>query len=443
MELVERHIIKPNHRFYREADRLSWLCKNFYNNANYIYRQKFFASQERNALAVDRALKTSPDYKALPAKVAQSTIGLAIKLVIKAWTSYYMAVRNDREDQTKFKTAPKIPHDKGSRELKREDGHYVVVFNCQAVSKRALKKGYDRPSGTNIWLPSKVTSILEIRIVPKVGCYVVEVLYEKLEQPLQVNRRVAAIDLGLNNMATLTYNVRGLVPTIYEGRGVKSRNQYSNQVSSALKLLLPVAQKNSKKLARLWHKRNCKVDYYLHTTSSAIIKELVNHQIGLLAIGQYAWLKENCSENVGFRSSTQPTHYARSVFLELTEPYWAIGWNEDFKDGINTGKVDNLNFSRIPHRRFVQMLQYKGQLAGIQVGLVEESYTSKCSAWDLEPIHQHSDYIGSRVKRGLFRTQTGRFINADVKGSLNIGPKAVGDGLIPNSLEGFVVNPVH
>ena len=120
-----------------------------------------------------------------------------------------------------------------------------------------------------------------------------------------------------------------------------------------------------------------------------------------------------------------------------------IGWNQDFQDGINTGKVDNLNFSRIPHRRFVQMLQYKGQLAGIQVGLVEESYTSKCSAWDLEPIHQHSDYIGSRVKRGLFRTQTGRFINADVKGSLNIGPKAVGDGLIPNSLEGFVVNPVH
>ena len=399
MQLVERHVIKPNHRFYREADRLSWLCKNLYNSANYIYRQNFFATQQTNALAVYHALKTSPDYKALPAKVAQSTLGL----VLKAWTSYYLGVRNYQEDPTRFKAAPKIPHYKGSRDRKREDGRYVVVFNCQAVSKRALKKGYARPSGTNIWLPSKVTSIQEIRIVPKVGCYVVEVVYEKLEQPLQVNQRVGAIDLGLNNLATLTYNVPGLVPTIFDGRAVKSTNQYCNQASSVLKSFLPAAQKTSKKLAKLWHKRNCKVDYYLHTTSSAIIKELVNHQIGLLA----------------------------------------IGWNQDFKDGIKTAKVNNQNFAGIPHRRFVQMLQYKGQIAGIKVVLVEESYTSKCSALDWEPIQKHSDYIGSRVKRGLFRTKTGRFINADVNGSLNIGRKAVGDGFIPSSIEGFVVNPVR
>ena len=399
MQLVERHVIKPNHRFYREADRLSWLCKNLYNSANYIYRQNFFATQETNALAVYRALKTSPDYKALPAKVAQSTLGL----VLKAWTSYYLVVRNYQEDPTKFKAAPKNPHYKGSRDRKREDGRYVVVFNCQAVSKRALKKGYARPSGTNIWLPSKVTSILEIRIVPKVGCYVVEVAYEKLEQPLEVNQRVAAIDLGLNNLATLTYNVPGLLPTILDKRAVKSTNQYCNQVLSVLKSLLPAAPKNSKKLAKLWSKRNCKVEYYLHTTSYAIIKELVNYQIGLLA----------------------------------------IGWHQDFKDGIKTAKVNNQNFACIPHRRFVQMLQYKGQIAGIKVVLVEESYTSKCSALDWEPIQQHSDYIGSRVKRGLFRTKTGRFINADVNGSLNIGRKAVGDGFIPNSIEGFVVNPVR
>ncbi len=399
MQLVERHVIKPNHRFYREADRLSWLCKNLYNRANYIYRQNFFASQQTNALAVEFALKTSPDYKALLAKVAQSTIGL----VLKAWNSYYLAVRNDRENQIKFKAAPQIPHYQGSRERKREDGRFVVVFNCQAVRKRALKKRYARPSGTNIWLPSKVTSILEIRIVPKVGGYVVELLYEKLEQPLQVNQRVATRDLELNNLATLTYNVPWLVPTIYDGRAIKLTNQYCNQVSSVLKSLLPAAQKNSKKLARLWHKRNCKVDCYLHTTSSAIIKQLVNHQMGLAV----------------------------------------IGWNQDFQDGINTGKIRNQNFACITHRRLLQMLQYKGQVAVIQVVLVEESDKSKCSALDLEPIQQHSDYIGSRVKRGLFRTKTGQLINADVNGSLNIGPKAVGDGFIPNSIEGFVVNPVR
>src|SRR6476469_1788354 len=111
MELVERHIIKPNHRFYREADRLSWLCKNIYNIANYIYRQNFFfATQQTNALAVYKALKTSPDYKALPTKVAQITLGL----VLKALTSYYLVVRKYQEDPTKFKAAPKIPHYQGS-----------------------------------------------------------------------------------------------------------------------------------------------------------------------------------------------------------------------------------------------------------------------------------------------------------------------------------------
>lgn len=399
MQLIERHVIKPNHRFYREADRLSWLCKNLYNSVNNIYRKNFFASQQTNALAADTALKKSLDYKALPAKVAQSKLGL----VLKVGTSYYLPVQNYQEDPTKFKAAPQIPHYTGSRERKKEEGRYVVVFNGQAVSKRALKKGYARHSGTNICLPSKVTSIREIRIVPKIGCYGVQVLYEKLEQPLKVNPRVAAIALGLNNLATLTYNVPGLVPTIYDGRAVKSTTQYCNQVSSALKLLLPTAQKNSKKLAKWWHKHNCKVDYYLHRTSSAIIKELVNHQMGLLV----------------------------------------IGWDQDFKDGINTGKIKNQNFACIPHRRFLQILQYKGQLARIQVVLVEESYKSKSSALELEPIQQHSDYIGSRVKRGLFRTKTGQLIKADVNGSLNICPKAVGDGLIPNSIEGFVVNPVR
>ncbi len=244
MQLVERQAIKPNHRFYREADRLSWLCKNLYHSANYIYRQNFFANQQTNALAVYRALKSSSDYKALPVKVAQSTLGL----VLKAWTSSnHLAVRNYQEDPTKFKAAPKIPYCQGSKERKRAGGRYVVVFNSQAASKKALKKGDARPSGTNIWLQSKVTSILEIRIVPKVGCYIVELVHEKLEQRLQFNQTVAAIDLGLNNLATLIYNVAGLVPTIYEGRVLKSTSQYCNRVSSTLKSLLPAEKKTVKK----------------------------------------------------------------------------------------------------------------------------------------------------------------------------------------------------
>ncbi|WP_242722126.1 hypothetical protein [Microcoleus vaginatus] len=39
MQLVERQVIKPNHRFYPQADRLSLLSNKLYNCDNYIYGQ--------------------------------------------------------------------------------------------------------------------------------------------------------------------------------------------------------------------------------------------------------------------------------------------------------------------------------------------------------------------------------------------------------------------
>lgn len=66
MQLVERQIIKPNNRFYPEADRLFLLSKN-HNCDRYIYRQNFFPRQRANALAVARARSKSVDDKALPA----------------------------------------------------------------------------------------------------------------------------------------------------------------------------------------------------------------------------------------------------------------------------------------------------------------------------------------------------------------------------------------
>jgi len=102
-----------------------------------------------------------------------------------------------------------------------------------------------------------------------------------------------------------------------------------------------------------------------------------------------------------------------------------IGKNDGWKQQINLGKRNNQNFVQIPHARFIEMLTYKAQLAGIKVILVEESYTSKCSFLDNEPIHKHEQYAGRRIKRGLFRASDGRLINADINGSANIMRKAI------------------
>ena len=61
---------------------------------------------------------------------------------------------------------------------------------------------------------------------------------------------------------------------------------------------------------------------------------------------------------------------------------------------------------------------------------------------DLEPIQKHSEYIGKRIKRGLFKYSNG-LINSDINGSLNILRKVIGDDFIKNlSNTGFVHNPV-
>ena len=71
----------------------------------------------------------------------------------------------------------------------------------------------------------------------------------------------------------------------------------------------------------------------------------------------------------------------------------------------------------------MQLLKYKCELRGIRFIGTEESYTSKCSFLDEESICKHSIYRGKRLKRGLFQTSSGKLINADVNGSLNIGRK--------------------
>ncbi len=87
------------------------------------------------------------------------------------------------------------------------------------------------------------------------------------------------------------------------------------------------------------------------------------------------------------------------------------------------------------------MLSYKCEKVGIKVRLQEESYTSKCSFLDGEEICKHEAYMGRRVKRGLFKSATGKYINADVNGSYNIMRKAIPNAFA-NGIEGFVVNPL-
>ncbi len=133
-----------------------------------------------------------------------------------------------------------------------------------------------------------------------------------------------------------------------------------------------------------------------------------------------------------------------------------IGKNDAWKQETNTGKRTNQNFVQIPHVRFVAMLTYKAELVGIRVEVTEESYTSKASLLDLDPLPVRNNdgekhtFSGKRLTRGLYRASNGQYINADINGAGNIirkvapdafGQKAVEDG--KEVLASLVVHPVR
>ena len=379
MYLTERHIIKPNNPLYKELDNVCFLSKNLYNKALYLVRQHYFNTKEYlNYYEISRLMINSKDvdYYALPTRVSSQTL----MLLDRNFKSFFSLLKKKKNKD----------YDKPIRIPKYLDkqGRYIAVFNKYAVSKRFLKKGLIKLANISNVVKTKVKleDLKEVRVLPRTNHYIIEVVYVKAEKPLlENNKRYAAIDLGLNNLATVSSNVEK--PFIINGRPLKSINQRWNKHKANLQSHLKDNKKVSKQLALITEKRNNRVKDYLHKSSRKIVNFLVSNKISTLV----------------------------------------IGYNEEWKQNINIGSVNNQSFVTIPFLIFVQQLQYKCKLEGINVILTEESYTSKCSFLDNEPLEKKDNYKGKRITRGLFKSSTNKLINADLNGSLNILRKVFGE----------------
>src|SRR5262249_8126373 len=114
------------------------------------------------------------------------------------------------------------------------------------------------------------------------------------------------------------------------------------------------------------------------------------------------------------------------------------GW----KQGVTRGKRTNQAFAVVPRARFIELLRYKAERAGIQVVVSEERYTPRRSFLDLEPVGKHEVSVGKRVRRGVFRASDGHCLNADVNGAYTILRKVVPNAF-GNGIGGLVVHPVR
>lgn len=377
MNLVEQHIIKSNHSFFKECDDICFRAKNLYNYGLYVTRQYFFETSKlisANDLRKQLAKENQIDFRALPSQVSKEVL----RTLGKDWKSYFAALKQYKKTPSLFTGKPKLPKYKH----KTKGRSLAQYYNPEAVSKKLIKQDVINPSQTGIKLPRKGRKIKIVRIVPRFGYYVIEVVYEVKEPQLIENKRFAAIDLGVNNLMAVTFNT-GDRPILVEGRPLKSMNQFFNKERA--KLMSFVGDKGtSKRIEKLTVKRNFKIKDYLHKATT----KLANH----------------------------------IASLNISKVY--IGWNEGIKQDVNIGKRNNQNFISIPFKTAISMLEYKLRLKGIELTTHNESYTSKTSFLDFEKPCKHENYLGRRVKRGLFKSSDGTLINADISASYQIGIKS-------------------
>ena len=379
MYLTERHIIKNN----EELDILCFKSKNLYNKALYLVRQHYFETKNYlDWIKVYRLMVDSKDedYYTLPTKVSNQTL----MLLDRNFKSFFALIKKKKDN--KYDKSVRIP------KYLDKQGRYVTTFPKQSVSKVYLRKGLIKLSSLDILIPTKVTeeNLVEVRILPRNNHHIVEIVYKvEKKEPKPDNGRYASIDLGLNNLATVSSNV--VKPFIINGRPLKSINQYYNKEKARLQSLLKNNKRTSKRINNITLKRNNKIKDYLHKSSKTIVNFLVSNNISTLV----------------------------------------VGYNEEWKQNINIGKRNNQSFVNIPFYTFIKQLEYKCKLEGINIILTEESYTSKCSFLDNESVEKHESYLGKRIKRGLFRSAKNKIINADLNGSLNILKKAVGEFQYP------------
>ena len=377
------------HLSKKEFRNLKYLChiaKNLKNQAIYNVRQHYFKNKKYLSYNENyKMLKNSENYKKLNSNMAQQIL----KEVDESFKSFFALLKLAKNGQYNGKI--KLPN------YLDKDGFTTLVIGFVRLKDDMLIVPYSNSfkkthQEVKVKLPSvlKDKKIKEIRIIPKQHSryFEIQYTYEVKEVQRELNKEnVLGIDLGIDNLCTCVTNTGASF--IIDGRKLKSINQYYNKINAKLQSIKDKQkiERTTLRQKRITRKRNNRINDYLSKAARIIINYCLNNDIGKLV----------------------------------------LGYNEDFQRNSNIGSINNQNFVNIPYGKLRDKLIYLCKLYGIEFKLQEESYTSKASFFDGDeiPIYDKEnlqEYIfsGKRIKRGLYQTSTGKLINADCNGALNI-----------------------
>ena len=278
---VEQHRIKKNHKFFPIIDDLCWKSKNMYNYGNYIVRQEFIeTSKEKEQGLRETAnwiqynklfdmVKDSEPYRELGSNVGQATL----RKLDKSWKSFFESIKDYGKHPDKYLGRPKmpgyLPKENGRYECDLDNNKFKVIDGYVYFCWKPLK-AMNNTFMTNI---PEGTKLMQLRFVPKNGEYIMEVVYQ-IDVPdiKDKSERIASIDLGVDNLMTITTNC-GVKPLVINGKPLKSINQYYNKKISEMRSELKKRHNAdwSKEMQRFTIKRNNKVDDYIQKATKMVI----------------------------------------------------------------------------------------------------------------------------------------------------------------------------
>ena len=405
MQQVEKHIIKKSHPYYSMFCEYTHLAKNLYNHANFLVRSEFLNTGNWLRYGdLENRLRNDVDYPTYKNMPAAQSAQQTLQLLDRNWKSFFNSIKDWSKNKDKYVGRPKLP------KYKPKDGRMVFILtNQQVILKDDLLHFPKSFQGFTIKLRcvrlNNFKKINQIRIVPTNQVFCVEIVYSIsiTDNLLPDNGRYMSIDVGLDNLVTIVTNT-GSNPVIVNGKGLKSNNQYYNKKKAHYQEV--TKQMNNKsytnRLYRLKKKRNFKMEDSLHKISKFIVTSALSNNIHTIVIGN----------------------------------------NKDWKRDISLGKRVNQSFVNIPHQKLIEKIVYKARNVGINVILTEESYTSGTSFLDGESPKKEFYNKKRRIHRGLFVSNNGISINADVNAAYQI-MKKVFPNVFVDGIEGVVFHPVR
>ena len=288
------HYIMPSQELINEAR----LSNNIYNQALYILRQAF-ANEEKLSSKFDlvktlRHKKYECEEYNNFSKMVSCNAEAIIHLAAQNFKAFLMALKAFKKNKSSFTGAPRIPSYN-----KKEQEFMVIIRDTQCTIKNGMMRFPGKLNLDKIYVGD--IDIAHVKIFPGKKKYKVEVVYKVEALPKKTKGNIAGIDLGLDNLATVAINKRGIRPLLINGRPLKSMNLYFNNKRDKVQSELKKCNDKymSHKLETLYRKRNNRFNTYMHKASKKIIEQKDNEMIKIPTIIMFNMFMDYIQDTCG------------------------------------------------------------------------------------------------------------------------------------------------